>query len=62
MTAKQRIIEFISSLPDDLNETEIEEHWHIHQRIQDGIRSAQEEPLVDHEDLPELMAQWISDA
>ncbi len=61
MTAKQRIIEFIAGLPDELDEAEIEEQWHVHQKIQEGIRSAQEEPLVNHEELPKLMAQWLND-
>jgi len=39
MTAKKRAIEFISSLPDELSEAEIQEYWLTHQRIQEGIKS-----------------------
>jgi len=61
VTAKQRIIAYISGLPDSLSEEEIEEHLRAHHKIQAGIQSAKEGPLVDNEDLPELMDQWLDE-
>jgi hypothetical protein len=61
MTAKKRAIEFISSLPDELSEAEIQEYWLTHQRIQEGIKSAEEEPLVDRSQLRGLVRQWLDE-
>lgn len=61
MTAKQKLIEYISSLPDELSESELEEHLRVHQKIQAGIESAREGPLVDNDDLPGLIEQWLAE-
>lgn len=61
MNAKQRLIDYISSLPDELSEAELEEHLRVHQKIQAGINSMNQGPLVDNEELPELIHQWLAD-
>jgi len=61
MTAKQRLLDYIAALPDELSEEELEEHLIVHQKIQAGIQSAQAGPLVDNEDLPGLIEQWLAE-
>lgn len=61
MTAKQRLLEYIASLPEEISEKELEEHLRVHQKIQAGIQSAREAPLLDNEELPGLIEQWLAE-
>ncbi len=59
MTAKERIIDFVRTLPDSATEFDIGREL-LSFQVHEGWESAKNEPLTAHQNLDELMDQWLS--
>lgn len=57
-TLKQKVIQSIEKLPQDVSIDDIIEHIYFIHKIEIGLKQSEGEGLVDHKDLLKQMDEW----
>ncbi|TFG00553.1 MAG: hypothetical protein EU529_11295 [Promethearchaeota archaeon] len=58
-TIKDRVIESIKKLPDDVNYDDIMESIYVQQMISEGIEQLDKGEYISHEDIKERFKEWL---
>ncbi len=58
-TAKQEISKLLSKLPDDCSLEDIQYHLYVLQKIERGLRDAEEGRVYTQEEVEKRMAKWL---
>ena len=58
-TIKDRVIESIKKLPDDVNYDDIMESIYVQQMISEGIEQLDKGKYISHEDIKERFKEWL---
>lgn len=59
-TAKEEVIEVLSQLPNDVTLEEIQYRLYVRQKIQRGLKHAEEGKILTHEQVTTRMKKWIA--
>jgi len=58
-TAKQEVGELLKRLPEDCSLEDIQYHLYVLQKIERGLKDAQEGRVYTQEEVEKLMAKWL---
>ena len=58
-TIKDRVIESIKKLPDDVNYDDIMESIYVQQMISEGIGQLDKGEFISHEDVKKKFREWL---
>ena len=59
MTAKEKVIEAVRTLPDDASIEDAMARLLLLAKVEKGLQQADAGELIDHEDVKERMAKWL---
>lgn len=59
MTHKERIMELIRKLPDDVSTEDVMEALYFQEVVDQGLADAEAGRLVSHEDAKKRLAKWL---
>jgi predicted transcriptional regulator len=58
LTIKQKVLQSIEKLPQDVSIDDIIEHIYFMHKIEIGLKQSEKGELIDHEDLLKQMDKW----
>lgn len=58
-TVKQEVSKLLTSLPDDCSLEDIQYHLYVLQKIEQGLKDAEEGRVHSQEDVEKRMAKWL---
>ncbi len=58
-TAKQEISRLLTRLPDDCSIEDVQYHLYVLQKIERGMKDAEEGRVYTQEEVEKLMARWL---
>lgn len=58
-TAKQEVSKLLESLPDDCELEDIQYHLYVLQKIERGLKDADEGRVYTQEEVEKMMAKWF---
>ena len=58
-TAKQKVSKLLESLPDDCALEDIQYHLYVLQKIERGLKDADEGRVYTQEEVERMMAKWL---
>jgi len=58
-TEKEKIIEMIENLPDDISMEDIIEAIYVRKKIEKGLKNSEEGNLYTHEEAKEFLKKWL---
>jgi len=58
-TAKQEVRKLLDSLPDDCALEDIQYHLYVLQKIESGLKDADEGRVYTQEEVERMMAKWL---
>lgn len=58
-TAKQEVSELLNRLPDDCSSEDIQYHLYVLQKIERGLKDANEGRVYTQEEIEKMMAKWL---
>jgi predicted transcriptional regulator len=59
-TAKDEVRKLLDQLPDEASLEEIQYHIYVRQKIETGLRDAEEGRLLSQEEVERRMAKWLA--
>ncbi len=59
LTAKQEISRLLTQLPDDCSLEDVQYHLYVLQKIERGMKDAEEGRIYTQEEVEKLMARWL---
>lgn len=59
-TTKQEVSELLNRLPADCSLEDIQYHLYVLQKIERGLKDAEEERLYTQEEVEKSMSKWLS--
>jgi predicted transcriptional regulator len=59
-TVKQQAIEWIQSLPDDCTLDDIRYHLYFRERVEAGLKDADEGRVIPHEEVKRRVSEWLA--
>jgi predicted transcriptional regulator len=59
MTAKERVVQSISQMPDDATIDEILEELLVQVKIEEGLRQLDSGEGIEHDEVARRMAKWL---
>jgi len=62
MTTKQDVLEMIERMPDDASLQDIMYELYVRERIERGLREANEGKTVSHEEVKQSLSKWRQSA
>jgi predicted transcriptional regulator len=57
--AKQKVMELLAQLPDDCSFEDIQYHLYVRQKVEQGLRDADEGRTYTQEEVEARMAKWL---
>ena len=60
MTAKEKVIQAVQTLPDDASIEDAMARLLLLVKVEKGLQQADAGELIDHEDVKERVAKWLS--
>ncbi len=60
MTAKQEITELLERLPDETTLEDIQYHLYVREKVQRGLRDADEGRTITQEEAEKRMSKWLN--
>lgn len=58
-TAKQEVSDFLKRLPDDCTLEDIQYHLYVLQKIEHGLKDAEEGRVYTQEEAEKMMTKWL---
>lgn len=58
-SAKQRVLEVLTSLPDDCSVEDIQYEIYVREAVAEGERAADEGPVLPHEQVMREAGKWL---
>jgi predicted transcriptional regulator len=58
-SAKDEVRDLLASLPDDASLEDIQYHLYVRQKIQRGLKAAEEGRTIAHEEVVRRMRRWL---
>lgn len=58
-TPKQEVSRILTHLPDDCSLEDIQYHLYVLQKIEKGLKDAEEGRIYTHEEVEKRMAKWL---
>jgi len=58
-TTKQEVSDLLKRLPDDYTLEDIQYHLYVIQKIERGLKDAEEERVYTQEEVEKMMAKWL---
>jgi len=58
-TAKQEVNRLLAQLPDDCSLEDIQYHLYVLQKIEHGLKDAEEGRIYTQEEVEKMMAKWL---
>ena len=59
LSAKQKVSELLTGLPDDCTIEDIQYHLYVMEKIERGLKDLEEGRVLKHEDVEGRMAKWL---
>ncbi|MBI3925702.1 MAG: hypothetical protein HY319_09190 [Armatimonadetes bacterium] len=59
MTAKERVMELVSQLPDDWTMEDIVYHLYVVDKVQQGLDDVENGRVVSHDEAGRRLARWL---
>ena len=59
-TAKQEVNELLNRLPEDCSLEDIQYHLYVLQKIERGLKDAEEGRVYSQEEVEKMMAKWLT--
>lgn len=60
ITAKQEVTSLLQQLPEDCTLEDVQYHLYVVEKIQRGLKRADEEAVVSHKDVTTRFEQWLT--
>jgi hypothetical protein len=60
-TVKEEVRRMVESLPDDASWEDIQYSIYVRERVERGRREAEQEKLIDQDEVEILMKQWLDE-
>ena len=58
-TAKDQVRELLENVPDDASLEDIQYHLYVRQKIEKGLKAAEDGRTLPHEEVVRRMARWL---
>lgn len=58
-TAKQEVSDLLKRLPDDCSFEDVQYHLYVLQKIERGLKDAEEGRVYTQEEVEKIMAKWL---
>ena len=58
-TAKQEVSDLLKRLPDDCTLEDVQYHLYVLQKIERGLKDAEEERVFTQEEVEKMMSKWL---
>jgi hypothetical protein len=58
-SVKEKVIEWIRSLPDDCTLDDIRHHLYFREQVEEGLRALEEGRVIPHEEVERRMSEWL---
>lgn len=59
-TAKQEVKELLNRLPEDCTLEDVQYHLYVLQKVERGLKDAEEGRVYTQEEVEKMMAKWLS--
>ncbi len=59
-TVKEQVLEMIRKLPDDSTVSDIMAELYFRQKVDEGLREAEEGDTLEHDEVRQRMGRWLS--
>jgi len=58
-TAKQEVSDLLKRLPDDCTLEDVQYHLYVLQKIERGLKDAEQERVFTQEEVEKMMSKWL---
>ncbi|MBI5574293.1 MAG: hypothetical protein HY919_07065 [Elusimicrobia bacterium] len=59
-TVKQEVSNILNRLPDDCSLDDVQYHLYVLQKVERGLKDAEEGRVYTHEEVERMMAKWLA--